>query len=146
MNISYTRHVFDPGLCITGIVHAPCAEDKLRKDEMIISWSGIIKEKIQDKSSEYCLGCKDNGCKDDGLVNHRDDCYRGNNLKFVLHHFPIILREVLSIRKFWKCMEPYVEKNPHEEELMTNIEDFLNNFGDKNHTICRKILNNILSL
>ena len=110
---------------------------------MIISWPGIIKEKIQDKSSEYCLGCKDNGCKDNGLVSHRDDCYRGNNLKFVLHHVPIILGEGLSVRKFRRCMEPHVEKNPHKEELMTNIEDFLSNRGDKNHTICRKILNNI---
>jgi len=52
-------------------------EENLRKDEVIISWSKIINEKLQDKSSEYCLGCKGNE------VSHRDDCYRGNNLKFV---------------------------------------------------------------
>ena len=52
-------------------------EKNLRKDEVIISWSKIINEKLQDKSSEYCLGCKGNE------VSHRDDCYRGNNLKFV---------------------------------------------------------------
>ena len=58
-------------------------EENFRKDAVIISWSKIVHEKLQDKSLEYCLECKDNNGD-----NHRDDCYRGNNLKFILHHFP----------------------------------------------------------
>ena len=112
------------------------------QDEVIISWSKIINEKRQDKSSEYCLGCEG----DEEIVSHRDDCYRGNNLKFVLHHFPISLREALAIHNFWMCAESYMGKNSYEKQLMTSIEDFLCNRGDKNHTICRKILNHILSL
>ena len=110
----------------------------LQKDEVIISWSKIVNEKLQDKSSEYCLGCRGNE------VIHRDDCYRGNNLKFVLHHFPIILKDVLAIRKFWKCAE--IEENPYEEQMIKCVDDFLHNNGDRNHTICQKILSNILSL
>ena len=58
---------------------------EMQKDEVMISWSNFIKEKIQEKSSEYCLGCKD------GIVSHRDDCYQGNHLKFILHHFPLLI-------------------------------------------------------
>ena len=112
---------------------------EMQKAEVMISWSKFIKEKIQEKSSEYCLGCKD------GIVSHRDDCYRGNHLKFVLHHFPISIGEVISIRKFWRARESHVETNPHEEELLKELEDFLNNKVDKDHTVCRKILNNILA-
>ena len=112
---------------------------EMQKAEVMISWSKFIKEKIQEKSSEYCLGCKD------GIVSHRDDCYRGNHLKFVLHHFPLIIGEVISIRKFWRNRESHVETNPHEEELLKDLEDFLNNKVDKDHTVCRKILNNILA-
>ena len=118
--------------------HDEAREENLRKDEVIISWSKIVNEKLQDKSSEYCLGCRGNE------VIHRDDCYRRNNLKFVLHHFPIILKDVLAIRKFWKCAE--IDENPYEEQLMKCVDDFLHNNGDRNHTICQKILSNILSL
>ena len=79
-------------------------------------------------------------------MSHRDDCYRGNNLKFVLHHFPIILKDVLAIRTFWTCAEPYMEKNPYEEQLIKCVDDFLHNKGERNHTICQKILSTILSL
>ena len=58
-------------------------------------------------------------------MSHRDDCHRGKNFKFVLHHFPIILTEVLSIHKFWKCMEPHVEKNPKKEELAEKLLKFI---------------------
>ena len=111
----------------------------MQKDEVMISWSKFIKEKIQEKSSEYCLGCKD------GIVSHRGDCYQGNHLKFVLHHFPISIGEVISIRTFWRNRESHVETNPHEEELLEDLEDFLNNKVDKDHMACRKILNNILA-
>ena len=101
-------------------------EENFRKDAVIISWSKIVHEKLQDKSSEYCLECKDNNGD-----NHRDDCCRGNNLKFILHHFPIILKDALSICNFWMCSESYMEKNPYEGQLMTCIEDFLCNRGNK---------------
>ena len=112
----------------------------MQKDEVMISWSRFITEKIQETSSEYCLGCKD------GIVSHRDDCYQGNKLKFVLHHFPILIVEVLSIRTFWRSRDSHAEKNSQEEELMEDLEEFLNNQLGKDHTQCRKILNNILSL
>ena len=112
---------------------------EMHKAEVMISWSKFIKEKIQEKSSEYCLGCKD------GIVSHRDDCYRGNHLQFVLHNFPISIGEVISIRKFWRNRESHVETNPHDEELLKELEDFLNNRVDKDHMSCRKILNNILA-
>ena len=112
---------------------------EMQKAEVMISWSKCIKEKIQQKSSEYCLGCKD------GIVSHRGDCYRGNHLKFILHHFPILIGEVISLRKFWRNRESHVETNPHEEELLEDLENFLNNNVDKDHTVCRKILNNILA-
>ena len=88
----------------------------------------------------YSLGCKD------GIVNHRGDCYRGNTVKFVLHHFPISVGEVISTRKVWRNRDSHVETSPHKEELLKDLEDFLNNRVDKDHTVCRKILNNILSL
>ena len=118
--------------------HDEAREENLQKDEVIISWSKIVNEKLQDKRSEYCLGCRSNE------VIHRDDCYRRNNFKFVLHHFPIILKDVLAIRKFWKCAE--IDENPYEEQLIKCVDDFLHNNGDRNHTICQKILSNILSL
>ena len=32
-----------------------------------------------------------------------------------------------------------MEKNPHEEELMENLEHFLNNRGDKDHKVPKDI-------
>ena len=71
-------------------------------------------------------------------MSHRGDCYGGNNLTFVVHHSPMLIGEVISIRKFWS-RDSHVEKNPRKEELMKDIEDFLNNRVDKDHKTCRKI-------
>ena len=103
---------------------------EMQKAEVMISWSKFITEKIQEKSSEYCLGCKD------GIVSHRGDCYWGNHLKFILHHFPLLIGEVIVICKFWRNTESHVEMNPHEEELLEDLEDFLNNKVDKDHMTC----------
>ena len=40
---------------------------------------------------EYRLGCKGEE------VKHRDNCYHGNNVKFILHHFLIIVADVMCI-------------------------------------------------
>ena len=90
----------------------------MQKAEVMISWSKFIQETNQEKSLEYCLGCKD------GIVSHRGDCYWGNHLQFILHHFPIIIGEVISIRKFWRNRESHVETNPQEEEFLEDLEEF----------------------
>ena len=112
---------------------------KARRDEMIILWSGLLKEKIREKSMEYCLGCKGEE------VKHRDDCYHGNNVKFILHHFPIIVADVMCIHNFWREIEPPENPNPYEDELLKSLQDSVKNRSDNKQFICRKILHNILA-
>ena len=104
-----------------------------RKDEMIILWPGLLKEKIQEKSMEYCLGYK-------GDERHRDDCYHGNAIKFLMHHFPIIVADVLCINNIWRRIEPLEKSKPHGMELLKCLEDFVTNGYSKEQLICRKIL------
>ena len=95
------------------------ASDQARKDETILLWSTLIKEKIREKSIEYCLGCKG------GDEKHRDDCFHRNTVKFALHHFPIIVADVLCIHTFWREIEPSEKSNPYENELLKSLEDFV---------------------
>ena len=88
------------------------------RDEMIILWSGLLKEKIREKSMKDCLGCKEEE------VKHRDDCYHGNNVKFILHHFPIIVAGVMCIHNVWREIELPENPNPYEDELLKSLKTF----------------------
>ena len=43
----------------------------------------------------------------------------GNNIRFILHYFPIIVADITSIHNFWN--------NFNEEIVLKNLKDFVRN-------------------
>jgi len=84
----------------------------------IIADGKLMHEKMFYRSAEYCSICQeiyseatehiiqmhwDLIYKKLGVNQvHRDDCFVGNILNFILHHFPFIVVHIAHIHGFWK--------------------------------------------
>ena len=67
---------------------------------------------------------------------HRNDCFIGNNIRFILHHFPIIVADITYIHDFWK--EKHYITNENEEIVFKILRDIVKNFHQVNEQlICR---------
>ena len=57
---------------------------------------------------------------------HRDDCFVGNTIRFILHNFPLIFVDISHIHSFWK-EKPYIT-NESEEMVLKTLRDFVKNY------------------
>ena len=102
--------------------------------------ANLIHEKIFDQSVEYCSGYQAIYSKAaehirkmhsgdliyerlDVSQTHRDDCFVGNNIRFILHHFLFIVADLSHIPSFWQ-EKPYII-NVNEEMVLKNLRDFI---------------------
>ena len=94
--------------------------------QTIVQMASLIHEKIFHKSAEYCSGCQAIYSEATEHIRKlhsgdfiykkldvnqalRDDCFVGNNTRFILHHFPLIVADIACIHSFWK-ERPYITK------------------------------------
>ena len=124
--------------------------------QTIVQTASLIHEKIFPKSAEYGFGCQAIYSEATDHIRkmhsgdliyknlevdqvHKDDCFDGNNIRFILHHFPLIFADISHIHSFWK-EKPYIT-NEREELVLETLKDFVK-YYDHIHEqlICRQLL------